>query len=112
MAFQGISCYTEHNKYQGFGGRTMRQEEIQRLCQLAKLTLETEEQQELGQEMDEIIVFARAVCETASGLPEETTQEGQAPLREDQVEKFQAAQELLRNTEESKEGFFFLSGKR
>ena len=112
MAFQGISCYTEHNKYQGFGGRTMRQDEIQRLCQLAKLTLETEEQQELGQEMAVIIAFAHAVCETASGLPEETTLEGQAPLREDQVERFQDPQGLLRNTEGKKEGFFFLSGKR
>lgn len=90
----------------------MRQDEIQRLCQLAKLTLETEEQQELGQEMDEIIAFAHAVCETASGLPEETTLEGQAPLREDQVERFQDPQGLLRNTEGKKEGFFFLSGKR
>lgn len=90
----------------------MRQEEIQQLCQLAKLTLEPEQQRELGQEMDEVIAFAHAVCETAAGVPEETALEAQAHLREDQVERFRDTQELLRNTEQTKEGFFFLSGRR
>lgn len=90
----------------------MRQEEMERLFQLAKLTLEPEEQRELRREMDEIITFARAVCETALEPQEEIAPEEQAPLREDQVHRFQNTRELLNNTEESKEGFFFLSGKR
>ena len=91
----------------------MKQEETERLCQLAKLSLEPEEKQELTQEMDEIIAFAHAVCEIASSMEEtDISIEMTAPLREDQMKQFHAPQALLYNTEQSKDGFFFLQGKR
>lgn len=111
--FSVVCCYDILNLKDERIEESMKQEEMERLCQLAKLSLEPEEKQELTQEMDEIIAFAHAVCEIASSMEEtDISIEMTAPLREDQMKQFHDPQALLYNTEQSKDGFFFLQGKR
>lgn len=91
----------------------MKQEELLRLCQRARLTLQPVECSVLAQEMDEILTFVQAVCATEAPAqihcrPNEQT----AHLREDVPAPCSGREEVLRNCEESHEGFFQLSGKR
>lgn len=91
----------------------MQQKELNRLCELARLYLQPSEQEGFLQEMEEIIAFAQAVCRSIGGNEGDQSEEEMAVnMREDIPGPCSNREEILRNTQQSKDGFFVLSRKR
>ncbi|MCI9273616.1 MAG: Asp-tRNA(Asn)/Glu-tRNA(Gln) amidotransferase subunit GatC [Clostridiales bacterium] len=91
----------------------MKRKEFNQLCELARLYLTPSEEEDIAQDMEEIVAFAQEVCK--ANIPDGAQREKEekpAPLREDERRQCADREEILRNTPQSKDGFFMLPGKR
>lgn len=90
----------------------VKEEKLKELCALAKLKLCPEEERTLQREMEEIVRFARQVCTNSPILDirRDAPQEDRC-REEEETSPFQQS-EILQNTAQVQEGFFFLPGRK